>query len=133
MIKTKLSPLGQYKKALSTDLIMKKRIEKPRTLKQNKAIHLMFTQLAQELNDSGLDMRKTLKPSIDIPWSGKTVKEYLFRPIMTAQLGKESTTEMTTSEIDKVVNTLTKHLGTKFGIQLDFPSIESLSINDLVK
>lgn len=100
--------------------------EKQRTDQQNKALHLFFTQLAEELNSAGLDMRKTLKPEVDIPWSGKTIKEYLWRPIMKAQLGKESTTELTTKEIDLVFDTINRHLGEKFGIHLDFPSIETL-------
>lgn len=103
--------------------------EKQRTLTQNRALHLLFTQLAQELNDAGLDMKKTLKPEIEIPWNGNTVKEYLWRPIMSAQLNKKSTTEMTTKDIDEVFNTLTRHLGEKFGIEIDFPSVESLMWN----
>jgi hypothetical protein len=100
--------------------------DKPRTNKQNKALHLMFTHLAQELNDAGLDMRKTLKPGVDIPWNGKTIKDYLWRPIQKAQLGKESTTELTTKEIDQVFEVICRHLGEKFGITIEFPSIESL-------
>lgn len=100
--------------------------EKLRTEQQNKALHLFFTQLAQELNDHGLDMRKTLKPGVDIPWDSKTIKEYLWRPIQIAQLKKESTKELTTTEIDKVFNTLTRHLGEKFGLELSFPSLDTL-------
>ena len=99
--------------------------DKPRTLTQNKALHLYFTHLAPELNGSGLDMREVLKPGVDIPWSGKTVKEYLWRPVMEIQLGKESTTEMTTKDIDKVFDTITRHIGEKFGLEVSFPSIES--------
>ena len=97
---------------------------KQRTPSQNRALHLLFTELAQELNDHGLDMRKTLKPTVEIPWSGATVKEYLWRPIMKAQLNKESTTEMTTEDIDKVFDTINRHIGEKFGLHLDFPSVE---------
>lgn len=104
--------------------------DKQRTLKQNRALHLMFTQLADELNDHGLDMRKTLKPEIDIPWSGKTIKEYLWRPIMKAQLNIESTTEMNTKDIDKVFDTINKHLAEKFGLEIEFPSIESLLMKE---
>lgn len=100
--------------------------EKQRTERQNKALHLMFTQLAEELNNSGLDMRKTLKPEISIPWDSRSIKEYLWRPIQKAQLGKESTTELTKGEIDKVFETLTRHLGERFGLSLEFPSIETL-------
>ena len=92
-------------------------------------MHLMFQQLADELTDAGLDMRKTLKPDVDIKWDGRMVKEYIWRPIMEAQLGKDSTTEMTTAEIDKVFETINKHMGDKFGIRLNFPSIETM-IND---
>ena len=102
------------------------RKERQRTLKQNAALHLMFTHLADELNQTGWDMRKTLKPSVDIPWTPQTIKEYLFKPIMQAQLQKQSTTELTTVEIDKVVDTLTKHLGQNTGVTVEFPSVESI-------
>lgn len=100
---------------------------KQRTDRQNRALHLYFEHLAQELNDAGLDMRKTLKPTIDIPWNKDTVKEYLWRPIMKTQLGIRSTTQMTTKDIDAVLNTITRHIGEKFGLTIEFPSIESLT------
>lgn len=96
-----------------------------RTIAQNRALHLYFTQLADELTSAGLDMRRTLKAEIDIRWDGRMVKEYLWRPIMEAKLGKTSTTEMTTTDIDKVFDTITKHLGERFGLYIQFPSIES--------
>lgn len=108
-------------------------VEKQRTDKQNRSLHLYFTQLAEILNDAGLDMRKTLKPEIEIPWSGKSIKEYLWRPIMKAQLNKESTTELTTKEIDEVFDVINRLLGEKFGLHIDFPSIESLILKDLTK
>jgi hypothetical protein len=49
-------------------------MEKTRTLKQNAALHLMFTQLAQELNEAGFDMKKTLKPEIEIMWNDLWLK-----------------------------------------------------------
>ena len=100
--------------------------EKQRTLKQNNALHLMFEMLAEQLNEAGLDMRKTLKPSIDISWSKESVKDYLWRPVQEALVGKKSTTELTTKDIDKVFGTLNRHLGEKFGIELEFPSVEEV-------
>lgn len=97
-----------------------------RTKQQNKALHVLFNLLASTLNEAGLDMRKTLKPEIDIPWSGPAVKEFLWRPIQTAQLDKRSTTELTTVEIDQVFDTINKHLGEKFGLHVPFPSIEEI-------
>ena len=55
--------------------------EKKRSDQQNKALHVLFELLAEKLNESGLDMRKTLKESIDIPWTKDTVKNFLWRPI----------------------------------------------------
>ena len=94
--------------------------EKQRTLQQNKALHLLFEMLAEELNEKGLDMRKTLKPSKDM------VKEYIWRPIQKAQLGKKSTTERTTKDIDKVFETINRFLGEKHKVHVPFPSIEEV-------
>jgi hypothetical protein len=71
-------------------------------------------------------MKKTLKQEVEIAWNDYMVKEYLWRPLQKAILGKKSTTELTTKEIDQVFDTLTRHLGQKLGIELQFPSIETL-------
>lgn len=97
-----------------------------RTNQQNKALHVLFQLLANTLNEAGLDMRQTLKPEIEIPWSGPSVKEFLWRPIQTTQLQKKSTTELTTVEIDQVFDTINKHLGERFGLHVPFPSIEEI-------
>lgn len=96
-------------------------MEKQRTNRQNSALHEYFERLAEELNDSGLDMRKVLKEAVSIPWNKDTIKEYLWKPIEEAQLGKKSTTELTTKEVDLIYNTLNRHLGEKFGISVEFP------------
>jgi len=108
-------------------------MDKPRTLQQSKALHLYFTQLAEELNNNNLDMRTVLKPDIEIPWSATSVKNFLWRPIMKIQLGKDSTTELTTKEIDEVYDVINKHLGEQFGISIEFPSQESLINNSRIK
>lgn len=98
-----------------------------RTKQQNKALHVLFNLLAEQLNDVGLDMRKTLEPHIAIPWSGRAVKEYLWRPVMKQQLVKASTTQMTTVEIDQVFDTLMRFLAMKHGFEgVNFPSVEEL-------
>jgi hypothetical protein len=99
---------------------------KQRTIAQNRALHLWFTQLAEALNEAGLDMRATLKPEISINWTGEGIKEYLWRPVQKLQVKKQSTTELTTDEIDKIWETLNRFLGEKFGVHVPFPSIEEL-------
>lgn len=93
-------------------------MEKQRTIKQNKSLHLWFRLLADTLNEAGLDMRTVLKPEINIEWNDKTIKEYIYKPILNAMLLKKSTTEMTTKDIDKVWETINLHLGEKFGIEV---------------
>lgn len=99
-----------------------------RTNQQNKALHVLFQQYANLLNDNGLDMKKAFarKPEVEIPWSGGSVKEYLWRPIMKAQLNKQSTTKLTTVEIDEVFDTINKFFGEHFGLHMPFPSIEEI-------
>jgi hypothetical protein len=97
-----------------------------RTEQQNKSLHKLYEMLADELNSAGLDMKKVLKPEIDIPWNGKTIKEYLWRPIQKVVTGKKSTAELDSNEIDQIFVVLSKHLGEKFGIEVVFPSIETL-------
>jgi len=102
---------------------------KRRTKRQNSALHLYFQLLADELNKAGLDMRKVLKPTVDIQWSKETVKDYLWRPIQKALLKKHSTTRLKTDEIDKVYEHLNRFLGEKFGIHVPFPSEEFIILN----
>ena len=104
--------------------------ERQRTITQNKALHLLFTQLAEELNEAGMDMRATLKPGIEIPWDSRMVKEYLWRTIMKAKLGKDSTTEMTTKDIDSIFEIINRALAGK-GIHVPFPSIEEVMFKQL--
>jgi len=103
---------------------------KPMTRKQQNAMHLWFQMLADELNLAGLDQRKVLKQSVKIPWDKSSVKERLYKPILEAYKGKKSTTDMTTKEIEEMLDILTRHLGKKFGVSCDFPSVETLMQNE---
>ena len=99
-----------------------------RTIKQNSALHKFFELVAETLNSAGLDMRKTLRHDIDIPWTKDNVKNFLWKPFQEALLGKKSTKELTTAEVDKVYEVFNRHFGEKFGMHQPFPSIESIKI-----
>lgn len=100
--------------------------EKQRTLTQNRALHLYFQFVADTLNSAGLDMKKVLKPTIDILWTKYSIKEYLWKSVQNVMFGKESTKTLTTKEIDIVYDQLNKFLSEKFGISVPFPSLEEL-------
>ena len=75
-------------------------------------------------------MRIVIKPEIDIPWSAYTVKEFIWRPVMKAMFGNKSTKDMTTAQVDEILETINRHLSEKFGEfgyeYLPFPSLEAL-------
>jgi len=98
---------------------------KKRTNAQNKALHLWCEMLAYNLNEKGLNMRVVLKPEIDIEWNKENVKKYLYHPIMQAVTGKDSTTELSTTDPDKIWEIFNRHMGEKFGVEIPkFPSEE---------
>jgi len=101
-------------------------IKKTRTSQQNRALHLYFTLLATELNNAGFDMRKVIREGIDIPWSKDTVKEYLWRPVQKVMFGKKSTTQLKTTDIDKIFDVVNRHIGERTGVHVEFPSAEEL-------
>jgi hypothetical protein len=97
-----------------------------RTALQNNSLHLGLTLIAKTLNDSGLDLRKVLKPEVDIPWTTESAKEYLWRPIQKIMTGKDSTTKLDkVSEITEIWDVIMRHLGEKHHVEyIPFPHKE---------
>ena len=91
-----------------------------RTTQQNSCLHSYCSQLAESFNDIGLDMRRTLRHDIDIPWTMETVKEYMFNFISLAMYDKTSS-ELDTIQMQKVYETLNRHTSDKHGIGLEWP------------
>ena len=103
--------------------------KKPRTPKQNRSLHKGLTNLADELNVAGLDMKKVLKPGVDIPRTLDSAKEFLFNPISLVMYERTSS-ELDTKEIQAVWDVLIRHTGEKFGITIPWPDIYSQSLGD---
>lgn len=100
--------------------------KKIRTLTQNRSLHLFLTQLAEGLNDAGLDMRVVLKPEVDIPWNKDTCKEYLWRPLQKVIAGEESTADCSTVDYTPIYDVLDRHMGQKHGFRIpDWPCIDT--------
>lgn len=93
-----------------------------RTLRQNNALHQWFTELADELNARGLDMKTFLKPGIEIPWNQDRVKEFIWRPVQKAMFKIDSTTDLETSQIDEIYKVISRKLLDN-DIHIDFPSL----------
>jgi len=114
---------------MSIDAFRKK--ENQRTAAQNRALHLLFRWIAEELNAAGIDHKvifEILKNYATVPWSETTIKEIIWRTLQWSHLHKQSTTQLTTTEIDDVFNILNKEILVPKGIVLDFPGIENLML-----
>ena len=95
-----------------------------RTTLQNKSVHKYFDLLAQALNDAGYDRQVIYEMTdgkIDTSWSSDGVKQVLWKPVMKALTGKESTTEMTTAEVNRVYEELDYRIGQLTGVTVPFP------------
>ena len=87
-----------------------------RTDQQRKSLELWCRLLSEDLNAAGLDQRKVLKPSIAIPWGQESVKQQLFKPILKAMTGLESTAEAETADYNNVYEVLCRHLSSRLGV-----------------
>jgi hypothetical protein len=96
---------------------------KQRTQSQNNALWLFFTLLAKELNEAGLDMRKVLKPTYNIPWTKDSIHDHIWIPFQKAMYKTNSTTFLHKQEqIDKLHETIMRELGEKHGVEfIPFP------------
>lgn len=99
--------------------------DKPvRTLPQNRAIHKYFTMLAESLNNAGLDVKKTMKHDVDIPWTETLIKELIWRKVQLAMYDVESTAKLDTEQVSKVYEVINRHIAQTFGVSVVFPSKE---------
>jgi len=101
-----------------------------RTLNQNAALHLFFTQLADELNEKGMDMRTLIRQEVEISWTPYSIKTYLWKPLQQVLLGKKSTTKLNReNDINVVYDNLNRILVERTGGEINippFPSIERM-------
>ncbi len=97
-------------------------LEPKRTAQQNKAMHKYFGLLSEALNDAGLDMRATLKPDAELPWTPESVKTYIWKVVQDAMFDKESTAKLDTKEVDQVYKAVSRHLSNTFNINVEFPN-----------
>ena len=98
------------------------KIDKQRTIQQNRALHKYCAELAQELNNAGVSVEAVMK-NLEADFSMETVK-MMWRAFAKAKYGKESTTQLTSKEINEVYDEVNRHIS-QFGIYMSFPSQEN--------
>ena len=92
-----------------------------RTIQQNRALHMYFNFVKDALLNNGITVKAAIKP--EIPFDMDSVKNFMWRPIQKAVLGKASTTRLSRKDIDSVYEVMNKLLGERYGIHIPFPSI----------
>lgn len=97
-----------------------------RTGLQNKSLHKYFELLAIALNNAGWDMKKALKPSVDIPWTKDMVKEHIWKVVQEAMTEKDSTTEINTVDVTEIYEVINRHTADKFGVSVEWPCEETM-------
>lgn len=112
---------------------MKKDLKKKkiRSSLQNRALHKYFSLLGEILNDAGYDMKKVLKPEVDIPWDKDSVKRFLWKPVQKVIVGHNKTRKLKTDEVNKVFNVVNRFIA-KHKVHVPWPSITEI-INRLRK
>ena len=112
---------------LGFEVLNVRKFKNTRTLKQNKALHKMFQETADLLNEKGFDMRAIYREEVPIMWTAYSVKD-MWKKIQQAMFGTNSTTKLDRHEqINKVFDTFNNLLieRTKGEVSLTFPSKEA--------
>ena len=100
-----------------------------RTNKQNNALHKYLSNVADRLDSEGHTMQDVVGAirRAEIRPTQNALKEVVWKPLQKIILGKESTTELTTAEVDRVYEIMNAWLGREFQIHEPFPSKEDLT------
>lgn len=87
-----------------------------RSKDQNKALHAYLTNLAEELDRNGYTMQDVVKSikRAEIRPTMVALKEVVWRPLQAIVAGTSTTTLLTTSEINRIVDTITKWTAENF-------------------
>jgi len=103
------------------------KINKTRSNSQNSALHLYFTHLSRELNKLGIthEYKGISGQEMETPFNELLVKEFIWRPLQVHLFKKESTTKLTTQEMNEIITVLNKFFADR-GVYISFPSIETL-------
>lgn len=93
---------------------------KPIGVKQSAALHVYLRLLAHELNTNGFTVEQFFKEGVQIPFSQEIVKENIWRPVMRAVTGKDSTQDLITTETQEVFEHVNRAIGER-GIHVPWP------------
>jgi len=80
--------------------------------------------LAESLNNAGLDVKKTMRHDVEIPWTESLIKELIWRKVQEAMFDIKSTAKLDTAQVSEVYETINRHISSTFGVNVIFPNKE---------
>ena len=103
-----------------------KHIKKTRSTDQNSSLHLFFTMISEQLNELGMEyIYFGLKgQEISLTYTPELVKTFFWKPIQLALFETESTTKLTTEQMNRIIDIIIKFFGDK-GVVIEFPCFEN--------
>ena len=104
-----------------------KKIQDSRSARQNRALHMFFTIMSQNLNDMGLEFtyQGLNVDMISMRYTPEIVKLYFWKPIQLTLFNESSTTKINTQQINEILDVIIKFFGER-SVLIEFPSMESL-------
>ena len=95
-----------------------------RTYRQNRTIHLLFRRMATALNEAGFEIKHPFKPDLEIPWSEESVKDLLYRPIITSYFKVDRSSHLNTEQLSESMDILVDAVNRNTGVYVPIPSQE---------
>ena len=95
-----------------------------RTYRQNRTLHLLFRRMAEALNEGGFEISHPFKADLEIPWSEHSVKDLLYRPIITSYFKVERSSLLDTAQLSESMDILVDAVNRNTGIFVPIPSQE---------
>ena len=92
-----------------------------RSNKQSNALHLMFREVANALNDAGFGQPHPFNKEMEIPYTEESIKTLFFVPITKAMFDKTSTRKLDTKELSEASNYMLNAIASNTGVVIDFP------------
>ena len=95
-----------------------------RSNKQNATLHVLLRRLAEGLNDAGYEIPHPFKKELEIPYTENSVKELIYKPIIKAMFGADSSTELDTAQFSEAMTTTVDAVCRNTGVNVPIPTLE---------
>jgi hypothetical protein len=95
-----------------------------RTYRQNRTLHLLFRRMATALNEAGFEISHPFKAELEIPWSEHSVKELLYRPIITSYFKLERSSDLDAAQLSESMEILIDAVNRNTGVYVHIPTGE---------